>query len=372
MTFSRHMRTKHSTLTTNSAPRIAGAGLIALDIVLREPEGAASLTFAGGTCSNILAILSFLRWTATPIGFIGNDSAGKRVLADLAAAGVKVDFLVQSSDWITPMFIQHLTQDIHGQPHHTFTNTARCPSCGHMLARPQSRAHRNKTPIRKFEASERIDAFFMDRLSDDILSLAESAKSRGALVFYEPSAQSDVDYWAGAFSLVDIVKYSADRFEEEDFSHFLTRGAQHDFWEVKTLGARGLQYRRHSGSGVHVSPWTTSEAVPTTEVVDTCGAGDWCSAGLLHGLIALGEKRAPERFHNALRLGQALAAWACAFVGARGAMYSSEAAAISSVVQEFSGGHECDLSQLPKSAKRPVEATVDSGLSCVLGRCATR
>jgi sugar/nucleoside kinase (ribokinase family) len=372
VTLSRHMRTQHSSVAANPTPRIAGAGLLALDIVLREPHEAGALTFAGGTCGNVLAILSFLRWTATPVGFIGNDSAGKRVLTDLTAVGVRGNHLIQSSEWITPIFIQHLKQDPQGQPHHTFTNSSRCPSCGHVLARPQSRANRNKTPIREFETSERVDAFFMDRLSDDILSLAESAKSQGALVFYEPSVQSDADYWASAFPLVDIVKYSADRFAEEDFAPFLARHAQHDVWEVKTLGAKGLHYRKHARSAVHISQWAASEAVATKQVVDTCGAGDWCSAGLLHGLVALAGNRTPASFRNALRLGQTLAAWACAFVGARGAMYGSEPAAIRSVVQECYGSHEFDLSRLPSNLMLPADVSLDAALSCVPGLCATR
>ena len=59
---------------------------------------------------------------------------------------------------------------------------------------------------------------------------------------------------------------------------------------------------------------------------DTAGAGDWCTAGLLHALArrgATGLKEATEKeIEDALRLGQALAAVKCRYEGARGVMYA--------------------------------------------------
>jgi fructokinase len=351
------------------SPRIAGAGLLALDIILCEPGSSAALAFAGGTCGNVLSILSFLRWTATPIGFIGDDPAGKRVLADFATAGVRAAHLFQRSEWTTPVFIQRLARDDEGRPRHTFTSANRCPSCGHPLGRPEKHTNEGATPIRRFTAAEKVDVFFMDRLSDDILSLAESAKTQGALVFYEPSAKSDVRHWDDAFALVDIVKYSADRFDEDELAPFLTRGIRHDVWEVKTLGARGLKYRRRLTGSTGAPRWVKSEAVAAVHVVDTCGAGDWCSAGLLHGLIAFGNDREQIAFANALRLGQLLAAWACAFVGARGAMYSSDSAETWTAIKTLVESRNLDLSGLPTAAQS-TPPSVAATTSCVPGLCA--
>jgi len=216
-------------------------------------------------------------------------------------------------------------------------------------------------------AADNVDVFFMDRLSDDILSLAESAKAQGALVFYEPSAQSDVRYWDDVFALVDIVKYSADRFEEDQLAPFLARPTRNDLWEVRTLGARGLKYRRHLRKATEAPRWVKSEAIAATRVVDTCGAGDWCSAGLLHGLAAFGNDSAA--FPNAVRLGQLLAAWACAFVGARGAMYSSNRAEAWTAIKSLVQSGDLDLSRLPLAAQI-APPNVGAASSCVPGLCA--
>jgi len=209
----------------------------------------------------------------------------------------------------------------------------------------------------------------MDRLSEDILSLAESARSRGALVFYEPSAKSDMRHWQDAFELVDIVKYSADRFNAEELAPFVTRKARRELWEVQTLAARGLKYRRRTGRAMDNARWTKSAAIAATRIVDTCGAGDWCSAGLLHGLAAAGQKRDPASFGRAVRLGQLLAAWACAFVGARGAMYCNDPRTTWTAIKSLVESRELDLSKLPITAQSTPPRTLGEMSSCVATPC---
>ena len=347
-------------------PRIAGAGLLALDVILGEPGGPEALTFAGGTCGNVLSILSFLRWSAMPIGFIGDDPAGKRVLADLASAGVRAAHLIQSPGWTTPVYIQRLERDETGQPRHTFASASRCPNCGRLLGSRSKQSNVGATPIRRFAGLEKIDVFFMDRLSEDILSLAESARTRGALVFYEPSAKADISYWQDAFELIDVVKYSADRFDEDELAPFLGK-SRRDIWEVQTLGARGLKYRRHRPRSAIEIRWIKSAAISASRIVDTCGAGDWCSAGLLHGFVANGQKRDSASFTKAVRLGQLLAAWACAFVGARGAMYCNDSTTTWMAIEALIESQQLELSQLPTAAKRTPSAGATH--SCATGLC---
>jgi sugar/nucleoside kinase (ribokinase family) len=345
------------------SPRVAGAGLLALDVIISDSDRTDALTFAGGTCGNVLSILSFLRWTATPIGFIGDDPAGKRVLADLATTGVQAAHLIQRAEWNTPVFIQTLEQTEDGRAKHSFANATSCPQCGHPPAEDVPHSKIGTTPIRRFTESERIDVFFMDRLSEDILSLAESAHQKGALVFYEPSAKTDAHYWQDAFDLVDIVKYSADRFTTEEIEPFITRKTR-TLWEVQTEGARGLRYRRHGSHPNRRMQWSTSAAVPATRVIDTCGAGDWCSAGLIHGLLMFAPGRDSGSFGRAVQFGQLLAAWACAFVGARGAMYCNDRQSTWAAIKSVVDSRQMDLSRMPFASQSTPPAFGDMH-SCV-------
>jgi sugar/nucleoside kinase (ribokinase family) len=326
--------------------RIAGAGLFALDVVVCDDEKAGALTFAGGTCGNVLSILSYLSWSSVAVGFVGTDVASKRMVADLKRVGVNAHQWVQEREQSVPVFVQRLERDQQGLPKHTFSDFHRCPHCGHTLGGRGNLARETATPIRSFEKSEKLDVFFMDRLSEDILSLAESAKSRGALVFYEPSAKSDVRFWSSANTLVDIVKYSADRFDSQEMQALFSPRRPAAAWEIQTLGARGLRYRRHAAGTRKGTTWVASQAIAAPRLIDTCGAGDWCSAGLLHGLMSQSKRTDTESFATAVRMGQALAAWGCAFVGARGAMYCNDASTTWTVAKALIAGRTIDLSAL--------------------------
>ena len=48
-------------------PAVTGMGLVALDMVITEPSDREPRFFAGGTCGNVLTILSYLGWAATPV-----------------------------------------------------------------------------------------------------------------------------------------------------------------------------------------------------------------------------------------------------------------------------------------------------------------
>ena len=89
--------------------------------------------------------------------------------------------------------------------------------------------------------------------------------------------------------------------------------------EIETLGSAGLRYRRR---GKH---WKEVDAFSIRRTVDTSGAGDWCTAGILHLLCQDGihglQRITDQDALAAVRLGQAMAAWTCQFEGARGGMY---------------------------------------------------
>jgi len=73
-------------------PKILGAGLVALDLVIGLDPNTPIKSWAGGTCGNILSILAFLKWDAYPIARMNGDQASQRVRLDMNKWGVKLDF----------------------------------------------------------------------------------------------------------------------------------------------------------------------------------------------------------------------------------------------------------------------------------------
>jgi len=116
--------------------------------------------------------------------------------------------------------------------------------------------------------------------------------------------------------------------------------------EIQTRGSDGLRYRRITDDGVE-RKWTDIAAIPTNAVRDTSGAGDWCSAGIIHHLGAKGveglRSATNEDIRRAIRLGQAMAAWNCKFEGARGGMYECEKKAFRSEIRALLDGRESSI-----------------------------
>ena len=303
------------------APIVFGTGLIALDLILGTDSVRPPILAAGGTCGNVLAVLSFLGWEAFPVARLNDDVASEIVRADLGRWNVALDFAMQAPGAATPIIIQRNQRSPNGQPRHRFSIV--CPACGAWF--PSFRA------VTTDGAQEVIDAvegalpsgfaprvFFFDRVSRGALMLAKAFSERGAVVVFEPAGFGDPKLFEEALSVAHVLKYSNERLPALAARR---KGARQFLLEIETLGDAGLRYRSH----LLKSPsWSHLDAVPAPTLVDTSGAGDWCTAGFLamlatDGIAGVENARARD-IAQALRFGQASAAMACGYEGARGAM----------------------------------------------------
>jgi len=298
-------------------PVILGTGLIALDIVVTDRRGLDPRYWAGGTCGNVLTILAYLGWRTYPVATLGEDVAAALVLEDLKKFGVNVRFLRRSATRHTPIVVERIRTRGSGAPRHRFVWT--CPNCGAWLPGYQALLASEARQIAKVIPTPTV--FFFDKVSRGALDLARASAGHGALVVFEPSSIRDERLFHEAIALSDIVKYSHER-----LGH-LREAATYPspFLEIETLGSEGLRYRVRDGLKTP-SRWREIGAHPVQDLRDTAGAGDWCTAGLLHALATRGATRfkeaTEEEIEEALRLGQALAAIKCRYEGARGAMYA--------------------------------------------------
>jgi fructokinase len=304
-------------MISRAKPKVFGTGLIALDLVLGAEAKTPVRSWAGGTCGNVLAILAYFGWDAFPIARLNGDPASERVRADLAHWGVQLDFASCEPTVHTPIIVQQIRRGRDGKPRHRFSWS--CPKCGEWL--PPFKAVTKASVLDVAPAIENASVFFFDRLSRAALSLATEAAQAGAVVVFEPSAKGDSKLMAEALSIAHIVKYADQRLAE------LVAPATglNVLVEIQTLGEKGLRYR-HRLTDVQ-SDWRALDAITAPRLADSCGSGDWLTAGVLSkiaggGLAGL-RKLGPNVLESALRYGQALAAWNCGFEGARGSMYAA-------------------------------------------------
>lgn len=321
----------------DTRPTALGTGLIALDVILSADPQRAPVLAAGGTCGNVLAALSFLGWQTFPVARLNGDTASTIVKSDLARWGVGLEYAAQEPTTATPIIVQTIRHNSQGSPTHRFSMA--CPECGAWL--PSYR------PVTNVAATAVIDAvgakespapqvFFFDRVSRGAIHLATEFAARGSLVMFEPSGVGEPRLFSEALELAHVLKYSRTRLP--DLARTLqASGAR--LLEIETAGAEGLRYRSRLLPSL---AWQALEAIPAPTLIDTAGAGDWCTAGLLLQLAsrgATGLRRAtPAKIRDGIRFGQAAAAVACGYEGARGVMFAISEATFSDAIARLVSG----------------------------------
>lgn len=314
-----------------AAPRVFAAGLVVLDVlrVADTPERVSCRV--GGTAGNVAAILGAL---GLPVALVGPEDGTRAytlIREDLERCGVQYHGV---HDTVVPVIVEHLA---HHATHQFLFN---CPVCGRALPRYRRNQHAHLS-THAFAPSAEV--FFTDRLSDEILTFAHAAKRQGAFVVYEPSDPTDAPWTVQMLGLADMVKYSAERAPTFDWM------SEGDFLEIRTRGAQGLQWRWR---GEGIAEWQSMAAVGASRVVDTCGAGDWLTSGILIGLLehrgAWDERVGVTALHSILENAQQLAAWSCGYAGARGALYESGPSVARAIVRPSFATPATD--PLPESA----------------------
>lgn len=313
---------------TTQRPTVVGTGLITLDIVLGIDNNKPGYLYAGGTCGNVLTILSFLGWESYPVARLNCDTASKRVLQDLKNWGINTRFARMKPEASTPIIVHQIQRDITGHPKHTFKWI--CPQCGAYL--PGYKAVTIAAAKQVIANVDQVKVFFMDRVSPGAIHLAKAFAENGALIVFEPSGVKDERLFKEAINITDILKYSEER--ARSFSDLLKFSDKPPLI-VETRGNKGLRYLKSLGLKRDLS-WHNLEPFTVLNLKDAAGSGDWCTAAIIHTLGRNGRKgfrRATDKMIQAgLNLGQAMAAWACRFEGARGGMYLTDKDAFHSTI----------------------------------------
>jgi len=291
-----------------------GTGLIALDLVTNGNEESSLRSWAGGSCGNVLTILSYLGWKSYPLVRLGDDDAAKEVAKDMIEHGVDMRYVLIDKSIHTPIILQRIFVARDGQPSHRFH--WKCPNCGNWLPR--------YSPIRLKDISDfsnqtlNLNSFYFDRISPASLRLADMARQKGALVVFEPTGLKDDPAFRTAIDLCDILKFSNERAKHSPQAAYESQAKL----VIETLGHEGLRFRLRRNE--KCSEWKVIPSFRVKNLKDAAGAGDWCTAGMIHILTELKtplDRISEEKIADALRYGQALSAFNCGFEGARGAMY---------------------------------------------------
>lgn len=345
------MTRKATSKTAQSRPIVIGTGLVALDAVVSADESIPVRYWAGGTCGNVLIALKYLGWTAQPVARLGTGKAADILVADIRRWGVSERFIRIEADGNTPVIEERIRKDANGQPKHSFS--WRCMGCGSAF--PGYKPELASVAEEIAGKAKNAAVFFFDRVSAGAIVLARAASRAGALVVFEPCGIGNPLLFRQAWEIAHVVKYSHERLSE--FSEMEVESNPR--LVIETLGDAGLRYRRRK-TGNRPGRWIELRALPVNELKDTAGSGDWCTAGLLSKIACQGfagfSAASDREVSDAIRYGQALAAWNCRFEGARGGMYVVSKGQFQKEVSEILDGTANVISSPRNVAVRPANS----------------
>ncbi len=268
---------------------IVTLGELLIDFTPSGEEGGQKLFMqnAGGAVANVAAAACGFGVSAAFLGMVGSDSFGRYLKQVLGAKGVDTSGLVMSDEYNTTLAFVHLFQN--GERDFSFY---RRPGADIMYAKEHIDA----------EAIKKAKVFHFGSLSltdeparSATFEALKIAKDNGVTVSYDPnyrpplwnSEQQAREYMLRGLDFADILKIS-DSEVKFLFGDMPFEEAAHMLLEIGiklvfiTLGNKGALYAGAAGMG--------SVSAYKADVVDTTGAGDCFTAGVLYSFIKSGRK----------------------------------------------------------------------------------
>ena len=296
---------------------VIGSGIYYLDIIIVRdyPKWPLLRPFTdrivsrevGGTCGNVMCLLSHLGWDARPEVSLDDSPEGRLVASDLASWGCDCRHVTNTPQGGTSLLRCMHRKDEKGRPIRRYQVGS--PGGSRFPRRHFLRA-RDEAPAFLKELESAPDVYFFDYPAAGHRLIAKVLRERGTLIMYEPEDLSAPGAME-AVSLSDIVKFSDTRVPDTGFTDGFP-----DKLFIQTLSDKGLRFRMGGGDWVMLPP------VPGGELVDADGAGDWTTATFLDGLCCEGNHslagRSREETATLLMRAQEAASRSVSFLGSKG------------------------------------------------------
>jgi fructokinase len=294
-------------------PSILGIGFSCLDIIKTQNK---EMFLPGGTCANVLAVLSSLNWNSTLLKSSYNDKWSEYIDLKLTELGMTIHNY-NSLHKNTPRVVQ-----ITDNNKHSFLT--KCPICNRKLINIITPS------VNKIASDENIDfskfdILFYDRVSESSKYLSSFAKKYGKWTFYEPNGYRLYSQLLNNISKANIVKFSSERIPLEianKIIYDLNSLGKSTKLIIVTGAEKGVNY---SCSTNHIfSDFRIVKIKPFSDVIDSSGAGDWLTAGFIYEFIK-NHKQVTNDIDDdviitSIKYGHKLSKIGCSSIGALGAL----------------------------------------------------
>lgn len=263
----------------------------------------------GGTCGNVMCMLSRLGWNVYPQVKLIDTDEGKQITDSLASYGCDVSLVsFDSKGGFSGITCTHRRSNKTGE--HELGLRSFGPNGSQFRKITELRA-RDEVPSFLDGLEEAPDVYFFDHNEAGPRKIAEDLRKRGSLIYYECENSRDWNKFTKSVEVADIVKFS-----DENVSDLSFCDEYKDKLFIQTQGSKGLQFKLRDGEWIHVNP------IQVTDVVDWEGCGDTITAVFINELGKLGlpkvEDLSEEQVKSALSAATEKAALCTQYYGSKG------------------------------------------------------
>lgn len=264
--------------------KIIGIGETILDIIFRknsDGEWQPKKSVAGGSTFNSIITLGRLGMNTALITELGNDRVGNDIKAFMQQYNVSTDYIdtYNPKDGQTPVSLAFMDENNNAE----YTFYHRFPADRLNVTIPLI----NKGDIIIFGSYFSVNP----QLRNHIIEILECAKSRKAIIYYDPNFRKAHSHEAMKLmpSIIENLEYAhIVRGSDEDFNTLYNLADPEKIYIDKikfycpnfiyTQGGNGIEFFNRQGR-CHI------DAPAIDKCVSTIGAGDTFNAGIIFGLI---------------------------------------------------------------------------------------
>lgn len=262
----------------------------------------------GGTCGNVMCILSKLGWTALPQLKLIDTAEGDKLADSLKQYGCDTRYVFRiPNGGFSGMTCTHSRSNKTGE--HELGLGVFGPNGSRFRAIKELR-ERDEVPVFLGTITETPDVYFFDHNEAGPRKIAKELRNRGTLIYYECENSTDWKKFLKCVEVADIVKFSDENVPDLSFCENYK-----DKLFIQTQGAKGLQFKLRDGGWRHVEPQ------PVSNVVDWEGCGDTITAVFLYELGKLGLPKvsdlSEEQILSALKAATRMAALCTQYYGSK-------------------------------------------------------
>ena len=326
--------------------KILGIGFSCVDMIQKDDR----VKFMnGGTCLNVLTVLSQLGWKSEILlPLLKQDALSTVFEENMRKLGVVFLGCGKSRRPVS-----RIIQIYDKQKKHEFI--LKCPKCGKkMITRPfgteaeyEQIAHNLKN----------YDLLYFDRITYGIKRVVKDFAKVDKPVIYEPNSGRNLKAVAEISGQIDVLKFSITKISLNAAEKIaITNKDSRLKLMIATAGSEGLYFRYRENNG-NFSSWIKIDGIENQNIVDTSGAGDWLTAGFLYSFFENKEYiYNKDSLTKAFLFGMKLSGICMQAEGAQGSFYSKE------LLQLLKEQFHFRLEQ-PMKIKRPI---IDNEKACTV------